>query len=315
VILGVLAATVCLVLTARQAAFWENSQTLFLHAIQSTKNNYVAYDSLGRCAEIKGQTNAAIEYLETAVQIQPKFTRSLDDLGRVLLGAGRDDEALAWLQKAVSLDPDFADARYNLGYALMAKGRVGEALDQFQAQVNLQPADFKAQNNMGAVLLQNGLAGDAIAYLQKAVEIKPADAEAHYLLGNALFRTGRIAEAIRHYEKAIQLSPDHIQARNDLAWILACHPDPSIRNGARAVALALRADQLSGGQNPVVIGTLAAGYAEAGKFSEAVAAGKRACQAALAQTNSALAALLEKRLGFYQAGSPWRDTSEAGIKK
>jgi Flp pilus assembly protein TadD len=192
---------------------------------------------------------------------------------------------------------------------------VGEALDQFQAQVNLQPADFKAQNNMGTVLLQNGLAGDAIGFLQKAVEIKPADAEPHYLLGNALFRTGRVAEAIRHYEKAIQLSPDHIQARNDLAWILACHPDPSIRNGARAVALALRADQLSGGQNPVVIGTLAAGYAETGKFSDAVAAGKRACQTALAQTNSALAQLLEKRLGFYQAGSPWRDTTEAGIKK
>ena len=186
---------------------------------------------------------------------------------------GRDDEALAELQKAVSLDPDLADARYNLGYALLAKGRVAEALDQFQAQVNLQPADFKAQNNMGTVLLQNGLAGDAIAYLQKAVEIKPADAEPHYLLGNALFRTGRVAEAIRHYEKAIQLNPDHIQARNDLAWILACHPDPSIRDGARAVALAMRADQLSGGQNPVVIGTLAAGYAEAGRFSDAIAAG------------------------------------------
>jgi Flp pilus assembly protein TadD len=253
--------------------------------------------------------------METAVRIQPKFTRSLNDLGRVLLGTDRIDEALTHLQKAVSLDPGFADARYNLGYALLAKGRVGEALDQFQAQVNLQPADFKAQNNMGTVLLQNGLAGDAIAYLQKAAEIKPADAGAHYLLGNALFRTGRVAEAIRHYEKAIELSPDHIQARNDLAWILACHPDPSIRNGARAVALALRADQLSGGQNPVVIGTLAAGYAEAGKFSDAVAAGKRACQAALAQTNSVLAGLLEKRLAFYQAGSPWRDTSEARIKK
>jgi len=314
-VLGALAAAICLVLTARQAAFWENSRTLFLHAIQSTTNNYVAYDGLGRWAEINGRTNAAIDYMETAVRIQPKFTRSLNDLGRVLLGTGRIDEALAHLQKAVSLDPDFADARYNLGYALLAKGRVGEALDQFQAQVNLEPADFKAQNNMGTVLLQNGLAGDAIAYLQKAVEIKPADAEPHYLLGNALFRTGRVVEAIRHYEKAIQLSPDHIQARNDLAWILACDPDPSIRNGARAVALALRADQLSGGQNPVVIGTLAAGYAEAGKFSDAIAAGRRACQAALAQTNSVLAELLEERLRFYQAGSPWRDTTGARIKK
>ncbi len=313
-VLGALAAAICLVLTARQAAFWKNDRTLFLHAIQNTKGNFIAYAGLGDYEELHGHTNMAISYLEASVRINPNYPYSRKNLGRILLMEGRDDEALAQLQKAVSLNPELTDARYNLGHALLAKGRVGEALDQFQAQVDLEPADFKAQNNMGTVLLQNGLAGDAIAYLQKAVEIKPADAGPHYLLGNALFRTGRVVEAIRHYEKAIQLSPDHIQARNDLAWILACHPDPSIRNGARAVALALRADQLSGGQNPVVIGTLAAGYAEAGKFSDAVAAGKRACQAALAQTNSVLAELLEKRLGFYQAGSPWRDTSEVKSK-
>jgi tetratricopeptide (TPR) repeat protein len=314
-ILGVVAAAICLVLTARQAAFWKNDQTLFLHAIQNTKGNFIAYAGLGDYEELHGHTNLAVSYLETSVRINPNYAYSRKNLGRILLMEGRDDEALAQLQKAVSLSPELTDARYNLGHALLAKGRVGEALDQFQAQVDLEPADFKAQNNMGTVLLQNGLAGDAIAYLQKAVEIKPDDAGPHYLLGNALFRTGRVAEAIRHYEKAIQLSPDHIQARNDLAWILACDPDPSIRNGPRAVALALRADELSGGQNPVVIGTLAAGYAEAGKFSDAVAAGKRACQAALARTNSVLAELLEKRLGFYQAGLPWRDTSEARIMK
>jgi tetratricopeptide (TPR) repeat protein len=314
-ILGGLAAAICLVLTARQAAFWKNDQTLFLHAIQGTTGNFIAYAGLGEYEGQHGQTNMAISHLETSVRINPNYPNARNNLGRILLMAGRDDEALAQLQKAVSLDPGLADARYNLGYALLAKGRVGEALDQFQAQVNLQPADFKAQNNLGAVLLQNGLAADAIACLQKAVEIKPDDAGPHYLLGNALYRTGRVAEAIRQYEKAIQLGPDHVQARNDLAWILACHPDPSIRNGARAVALALRADQLSGGQNPVVIGTLAAGYAEAGNLSDAVAAEKRACRLALDQTNNTLAELLQKRLRLYQAGSPWRDTSEIGIKK
>jgi Flp pilus assembly protein TadD len=314
VFLGVLATAICLELTARQAACWQNDQTLFLHAIENTTGNYVAYAGLGEYEGMHGQTNDAINHLETSVRINPNYPSSRNNLGRILLMEGRDDAALEQLQKAVALDPGLADARYNLGYALLAGGRVGEALDQFQAQVNLQPADFKAQNNMGTVLLQNGLAGDAIAYLRKAVEIKPSEAEPHYLLGNALYRTGRVAEAISQYEKVIQLSPNHIQARNDLAWILACNPDPHIRNGARAVDLALRADQLSGGQNPVVIGTLAAGYAEAGNFSEAVATGKRACQAARAQTNSVLAGLLEKRQQRYQTGSPWRDTTETGMK-
>jgi Flp pilus assembly protein TadD len=308
-ILGVLAAAICLVLTVRQAAYWQNNQTLFLHAVQNTTNNFIAYLELGEYEEAIGRDNVAINYFETAVRINPKFATPRNGLGKTLLLEGRTDEAVAQLQKAVSLDPKMADARYNLGYALLAKGRVGDALDQFQAQVNLEPDDFKAQNNMGTVLLQNGLAADAIAYLQKAVEIKPEDAEPHYLLGNALIRKGWVAAAIRQYEMAIQLNPDHIQARNDLAWILACHPDRSIRNGARAVELAWRTDQLSGGQNPVVIGTLAAGYAEAGKFSEAIAANQRASQIALAQTNRALAESLAKRLGFYQTGSPWRDPS------
>jgi Flp pilus assembly protein TadD len=314
-ILGRLATAICLVLTARQAALWQNSRTLFLHAIQCQTNNLVAYVELGAYEEKKGRIDVALRCFETAVRIDPKFAFSRNDLGRMLLLEGRNDEALAQLQQAVLCDAKLPNARYNLGYALLAKGRVAEALEQFQAQVNLQPEDFKAQNNLGSVLLQNGLAGDAIAYLQKAVEINPDDAEPHYLLGNALFRSGRVAESIRQFEKAIQLSPDHIQARNDLAWILACHPDPAIRNGARAVELALRADKLSGGQNPVIIGTLAAGYAEAGKFSDAIAADKRARQAALAQTNQVLAESLEKRLQLYQAGSPWRDTSSQPAAK
>ena len=310
-VVAVAALGICLFLTRRQAAVWTNSATLFEHAIQITTNNYIAYERLGSYEAAQGNATAALRDLETAVKIKPDFALSRDKLGRTLLEMGQIDQALIQLREAVSLDPNLADSHYDLGYALLAKGQTGEALDQFQAQVNLEPDEFKAQNNMGTVLLQNGLPGDAIPFLQKAIKINPSDAGTHYLLGNALFRQGGVPGAVQEFEKAIQLEPGHIQARNDLAWILACHTDPSVRNGARAVELALRADQLSGGTNPVVIGTLAAGYAEAGKFAEAVEAGNRARQVALARTNSVLAESLEKRLRSYQAGSPWRDTGGA----
>jgi cytochrome c-type biogenesis protein CcmH/NrfG len=206
----------------------------------------------------------------------------------------------------VALYPGLAEAHYNLGYALLAKGRVGDALDQFQMQVNLEPDSFKAQENMGSVLLQNELAADAIPFLEKAVAIKGDDAQAHYLLANALFRSGRVRDAIGQYETCLQLNPDHVKACNDLAWILSCNGDPTLRNGTKAVELAMHAEQLSGGQNPVVMGTLAAAYAEAGKFAEAVSAETRARQIALSQTNNTLAELLEERLRAYEAGMPWR---------
>jgi tetratricopeptide (TPR) repeat protein len=307
--LGVCAVVVCLFLTARQAAYWQDSRALFTHAVEKTKNNFVAYDMLGDCEEIAGHTNVALAYLQTAARIQPDFATIRNRLGHIYLGVGEIDQALAQLQIAVSLDPKLADAHYNLGHALLAKGRLGEALDQFQIQVNLVPDDFKAEDNMGAVLLQNGLAEDSIPFLQKAVALNSTNDTPHYLLGNAFYRTHRAADAIRQYEESIRLNPGQIQARNDLAWILACAPDPAIRNGARAVKLAARASQLDHGLNPAILGTLAASQAEAGDFSAAIATEQRACQTAAAQTNAILSNILKQRLQSYQAGSPWRDAA------
>jgi tetratricopeptide (TPR) repeat protein len=251
----------------------------------------------------------ALAYLQTAARIQPDFATIRNRLGHTYLALGEIDQALAQLQTAVSLDPKLADAHYNLGHALLAKGRLGEALDQFQIQVNLVPDDFKAEDNMGAVLLQNGLAEDSIPFLQKAVTLNSSNDAPHYLLGNAFYRTHRAADAIRQYEESIRLNPGQIQARNDLAWILACAPDPAIRNGTRAVKLATRACQLDHGLNPAILGTLAASEAEAGDFSAAITTEQRACQTAAAQTNAILSNILQQRLQSYETGFPWRDAT------
>src|SRR5207249_2388011 len=103
------------------------------------------------------------------------------------------------------------------------------------------------------------------------------------------------------------LEPNYAPACNNLAWLLATSPRASVRNGVRAVELALRAEQLSGGQNAVFIGTLAAAYAEAGRFAEAITTAQRALRLATAQNNTALANRLGARIQLYQNGSPYRD--------
>jgi len=115
------------------------------------------------------------------------------------------------------------------------------------------------------------------------------------------------------YEKVLHIQPDHLQANANLAWMLACNPNPSLRNGAGAVSLALRADRLSGGQNPIIIGTLAAAYAEVGKFSEAAVTAQRALQFSAGESRSSLAANLRAQLALYQARSPFRGSSPAGL--
>jgi tetratricopeptide (TPR) repeat protein len=292
--------------------YWQNSRELFTHAIAVSKNNYMACVNLGDDYVSNGEEEKAMTYYREALRIAANYPPALNGLGKVFFSEGRVDEALGPLEQGVRGDPKNGQIRYNLGYVLLAKGRVAEALEQFQQQVDLTPDDFSAQKNFADVLLQQGLADDAMTYFQKAAEIRPHAADPHYKLGSILLRKGRAAEAVAQFEQALQIQPDNMQSCSHLAWALATSPVPTVRQGARAVELALRAGQLAGGENPQVLGILAAAYAEAGRFPEAVTTVQRARQLALAQTNSLVADVLDQQLKLYQAGLPFRDNSGQG---
>jgi Flp pilus assembly protein TadD len=146
---------------------------------------------------------------------------------------------------------------------------------------------------------------EAITQYQKALQIKPDFAEAHYNLGNALVRKGSVDKAIVHYQQALQINPDSLYVLNNLAWLLATASDPHLRNGKEAVRLAERACQLTQYKEAFMVGTLAAAYAEAGRFPEAVATAQRALQRAETQSNPALADASRSQLKLYQAGIPF----------
>src|SRR5260370_21042582 len=81
----------------------------------------------------------------------------------------------------------------------------------------------------------------------------------------------------------------------NLGWLLATWGDPSVRNGERAVEVAARAELLSGGEDPLILHTLAAAYAENGQFSQAVETAQRALQLAEQQKKGHLTARPPKR--------------------
>ena len=112
-----------------------------------------------------------------------------------------------------------------------------------------------------------------------------------------------------NYQKAIELQPRFIPAQRDLAWMLATWPEPSVRNATKAVALAEQANQLSRDGDPQVLRALAAAYAEAGRFPEAVLKAKQAMELAMAQTNVALTNEIQTEIGLYQTNVPCRFTN------
>ena len=112
-------------------------------------------------------------------------------------------------------------------------------------------------------------------------------------------------------QEVLRAKPDDIANRNDLVWLRATCPEPSLRNGAEAVELARRANQLSGGNQPHVLDTLAAAYAEAGHFPEAVSTAQQALELATPQQSPTTVAALRTRLALYEAGKPCRQPFSA----
>ena len=119
------------------------------------------------------------------------------------------------------------------------------------------------------------------------------------------------ADLLDLFEKALALDDQLSPACNNLAWMLASHPDPQIRNGKEAVDLAEHACRLTNNEQPVYLGTLAAAYAEAGRFSDAIATAEKARDLARKAGLEKVAERNEQLLEFYRAGRPYHEPADA----
>jgi protein O-mannosyl-transferase len=271
---GALALAACAVLTPRQIVFWKNPDALFARAAEFSDQDCVTCYNIGCMVMEQGNFARAARCFERALKVAGK-------------GAPK---------------PFLARAQNDLGCALLEQGRVPGAISNFESALVLQPAYPQAYYNMGRAFLTNGQPDVAVDCFQHALALDSSVADIHYKLANALVQLGRSAAAIAEYSQTLRLRPGMDEAANNLAWLLATCSDRSLRDGAKAVALARQASEHSGDQNPVILGTLAAAYAETGQRSEALATAQRARQLALAQNNLVLARVLESQVRQYQEG-------------
>jgi tetratricopeptide (TPR) repeat protein len=230
-------------------------------------------------------------------------------VGNFLLNQRQVDKAVKHFQKALALQPESANFHKSLADALCREGRMDEAIIQYQKALEIKPDFAEAHNDLAYGLLQIGRMNEAITHFQRALEIQQSY-EAYYNLGYAFRRKGMAAEAMACFQKAIELQPQFIPAQRNLAWMLATWPEPSVRNGGKAVALAEQASQFSKDKNPLILRTLAAAYAEVGRFPEAVATAKQALALAVTQSNTRLINVLQTEIGLYQTNSPCRSINE-----
>jgi protein O-mannosyl-transferase len=242
----------------------------------------------------------------TTIAENPGCWMPYNNLGIVLADHGQLDEAMACYHKALELKPNDAYTHNNLGVSLGRKGRFDEAIVCYRKALEFMPNYSIAHINLGAVLARRGELDEAVLHLNRAVELSPDSREARQNLDLAIADRDIRAKAVAQLREQIRLQPENILALNKLASILATNPDASIRNGARAVELAQRAVKLTASPEPISLNILAAAYAEAGRFAEAVETAQQALALASSQNNTPLADAIRAQIKLYQNNSPYR---------
>jgi len=293
-------------LTWRQSELYRDSGTFWRAVLATDPDSWGAHNNLGGFLVEQGQSYEALAHFRRAVELQPAYAKAQYNLGAALREKGQVGEAIVHLQRAVDIDPHYVEAHNSLARALGQKGEWDGAMECLERSLEIDPDQAEAHNNLANVLWQKGRLRDAVAEYEKALALHPDYAAAHFNLGDVLREAGETRKAIAHYRMALDIRPDFAPALDSLAWVLATSPDASVRDGVQAVELAARAEQISGGRNPGFVATLAAAYAEVGRFPEAVATAERALRLATAQGKAPLAERLRTQVALYQAGAPYR---------
>jgi len=204
-------------------------------------------------------------------------------------------------------NPTSWKSRHNYACTLDAQGKLTEALKEFSEAIRLRPSNAEAYNDAALTLLKLGRRQEAIQCFQQSLQVR-ATAGAARNLAAALLMNGDPVQAAKVYRVAMQIDPGDLQNQRSLAWLLATHPDASVRNGAEAVSLSRSIVEATGGQSPLFLFTLAASLAENGDFDSAVSVAGQSAGAYRASGDPSMGQMVEQRvIPAFRMHQPIRD--------
>jgi tetratricopeptide (TPR) repeat protein len=241
--------------TRVQLGYWKNSETLFRHALDVTRNNFVMHNNYANLLTDAGRTREAIEHFNKSLQLRPRSPEVHNNLGNALSDLGLLDDAIKHYKMATQFEKDFAVAHYNLAGVLSKKKLHQEAIAQYREAIRIKPKYVEAWNHLGLELAGRGQLKEAVDCYRKAIELRPNyilahgrlalalaklkdidgalehcrivlkarpdDVEMHCNVGVLLEKKGQIEQAIEQYRRALDIDPDYARARQGLDAALA----------------------------------------------------------------------------------------------
>jgi len=296
-----------LALTTEKAGDTAGAIRYYRRALELRPDYASAHCNLGILLAAQGHVEEAIGHYRKVLEIEPDHANAHNNLGAAIARQGQAEEGMKHCREALRIRPDLAEAHDNLGTILTGQGKLEAAAACHREALRIRPEFALAHYHLASVLAKQGLLADAVDHYRQALRAKPDFADAYGMLGGVLLRQGKTAEAATEFRAALRLRPGWVEVANNLAWILATHESPQIRNGAEAVALAEQACEATQGKIAGTLDTLAAAYAEAGRFEDASGTARKALSLAREAGDESLARALEQRLTLYETGRPYRD--------
>jgi Flp pilus assembly protein TadD len=202
-----------------QVGYWQNSITLFNHALKVTDNNWLAHDCMGNAYSDLGNYRQAIEDFNKAIEIKPDYTEAYNNRGNVYNRLSNYRQAIEDCGRAIEIKPDYAKAYNNRGKAYNGLGNYKQAIEDYGKAIEFRLGYADAYYNRGAAYNVLGNYRQAIEDFNRAIEIKPGYEEAYNNRGAAYNLLGNYKQAIEDFSRAIEIKPGFANYYNNRSLV------------------------------------------------------------------------------------------------
>lgn len=274
-----------------------------------------AYTRRGEIRADGGDEHAAFEDFQKALLVDGECWQALHNRGVTLARYAQHLEALADFSRVIELAPAFALARQNRGEVLCQLGRYREAIADYTKAIKRLTDSVTPSEAASTAVEAQLLVARADAYRQLnetnaavkdynlALRLDDSVADAYVGRGNLFAERGLYEQAADDFQMALRADPRSAEAYRSVAWLLSTCPLADYRSAPKAVEAAQRTAQLLGEDHPPVLDILAAAYANAGDFPQAI---KLQQQAIVLADDGAERENYQRRLALYRDGQPYR---------
>jgi tetratricopeptide (TPR) repeat protein len=272
-----------------------------------------AYFNRGVALAQLGRTEASIQDFSQALRYSPSLASAYYNRGLAFKMLGRLDRAEQDFTAALGLQEAYQGARTELALIFLLRGEYVHAASEFTALVAAQPNDAAGHSGLGTSLCLSGKHEQAIDSFGRALALEPTNVRCYFDLAHAYQAMGRGDLAAPYYRKGLEIDLHYPLEAARSAWVLATHPNPTRRNGTMAIRLASQACEATERPGADLRDTLAAAYAEAGRFEDAVSEARGAVALASSAGNASLVDRVSRRLKLYERKEPYRDPPEENL--